>query len=56
LKIIAAKLLILLGVVGVAFANPGPPPLAPEIDPGSVVTASALIGSVVLMTRRRIKH
>ena len=36
----------------IAFANPGAPPLVPEIDPGSIGTALAFGSAVVLMARR----
>ena len=51
---IAAAFLILAGAAVVASANPGPP--VPEIDPGSILTASALIGSALLMMKRRPKE
>jgi hypothetical protein len=44
---------ILLGCAAFALANPGPPGAVPEIDPGSIVSASALIGSALIMMRRR---
>lgn len=51
MKITASLLLLMLSITGMALANPGAP--APEIDPGSLVSAAALAGSVLLMFRGR---
>ena len=44
---------VLLGCAVVALANPGAPAPVPEIDPSSILSASALIGSALIMLRRR---
>ena len=47
---------MLIGCAIVALANPGPPGGGvPEIDPGSIISVSALIGSVLVMMRRRYR-
>jgi hypothetical protein len=47
---------MLIGCAIVALANPGPPGGGvPEIDPGSIVSVSALIGSVLVMMKRRYR-
>jgi hypothetical protein len=51
---VAAALLLVLGSTVVAFAVPTAG--VPEIDPGSIVTASALLGSALLMMKRRAKR
>jgi hypothetical protein len=53
MKKVAAALLVLLGVASMAWAHVGPD--VPEIDPGSLLSASALIGTAVLMIRGRRK-
>lgn len=41
---------------GIAFAIPTQaPPVAPEIHPGSLISASALVGSILVMARSRRK-
>lgn len=54
--------LLVLGAVGVSFAGGGCPTIhpncnsVPEIDPGSVGTAAALVCGILLMTRRKLKR
>lgn len=50
---ITAAVLLVAGFAVMASANPGAP--VPEIDPGSIVAATALIGSAFVMLRRRPK-
>jgi len=50
----AVALLLAVGLAGVAAAAVRED--VPEIDPGSVTTASALVGSALLMLRRRAKR
>ncbi len=47
--------LLLLGASTLALAAP-PPTNAPEIDPGSAVSALALLSGTVLMVRSRRKQ
>lgn len=54
MKRTAAVLLLTLGAVVIASAQVAPH--APEIDPGSIGTALALVSSVFLMTRRPKKR
>jgi hypothetical protein len=54
MKRVVFVLLMLVGVATLALANPGPPPQdVPEIDASSLLTASALAGSALLMIKRR---
>ena len=50
-------MLILTAMAAKADAGAPPPPTAPEIDPGSVLSAMALLGGGLLMLtdRRRAK-
>jgi hypothetical protein len=50
---LSAVLLVMLGVASMALAVPTAG--VPEIDPSSVLSASALIGAAVLMIRGRRK-
>jgi hypothetical protein len=45
--------LLFLGVAGIALARVGP--AAPEIDPGSAVSALALVSGALLVIRGRRK-
>jgi hypothetical protein len=54
MKPISLALLVLGACALVATADQGPP--APEIDPGSVVAVSALVGSTLIMALRRAKR
>ncbi len=47
------RILLLLGVAGVALATPVG--FAPEIDPGSAVSALALVSGALLVIRNRRK-
>lgn len=53
----AGALLVLTAVAGSAIAGgPLPPTAVPEIDPGSAVSALALLSSGVLMLTDRIRR
>jgi hypothetical protein len=48
-------LLILVGLAGTLVANPPPPP-APEIDPGSGMSALVLLSGALLVLRSARKR
>jgi hypothetical protein len=54
MKKLAAVLLVLLGAVSLASAG-SPVGGVPEIDPSSLLSASALIGTAIFMIRGRRK-
>ena len=51
---LSALVLLLIGTSVALLANPGPP-AAPEIDPGSAVSALALVSGALLVIRGRRK-
>ncbi len=49
-------MLMLSALAGMALAHPDPPPLVPEIDPGTIGSAlTLLMGGVFLLTGRSRK-
>jgi uncharacterized protein (TIGR03382 family) len=50
---ILVGILLAVGMASLALAQPPTPIGAPEIDPGSAISALAILGGVVLLRRRR---
>ena len=55
MKNLAGMLVLLGGLAAMAFARQPPPEAAPEIDPGSALSALVLLSSVSLVIRGRRK-
>lgn len=53
MKNLLAYAMLTVAIAGTVLANPGPPPAVPEIDPGSVVNAVALLSGAWMLRGRR---
>ena len=54
---ILRTIVLILGITSLALCGPGGPiPMAPEIDPGSAMSAVALVSAGLLMLSRRRKQ